>query len=87
MDGDVGAHVPLAVARTQVTDGQPSPEDEPTQRDDGQRHVEIEDLLHEALVGVERGVEEHERERDTDRDDGGKCEAPEPLAVSRCRGH
>ena len=30
-------------------------------------HVDVEDLLHEALVGIERGVEEHQRERERDR--------------------
>ena len=34
---------------------------EAAERHDRHRHVDVEDLLHEALVGVERRVEEHER--------------------------
>jgi hypothetical protein len=43
-------------------------DDEADERDDPERDVEVEDLLDEPLVGVERRVEEHEREC---RDDGG----------------
>ena len=46
-------------------------EHEPAQGGDGQRHVDVEDLLDEALVGVQRGVEEDQREGDGDREDGG----------------
>ena len=62
VDRHVGAHVPAAVAGAQVADGQHAAEDEPAQRDDRQRHVDVEDLLHEALVGVQRRVEEHQRQ-------------------------
>jgi hypothetical protein len=51
----------------------PDPEDpagdEPAQRDDAERHVDVEDLLHEALVGIVRRPEEHERERAGEQDD------------------
>ena len=59
----------------QMPDREQTAEDEPAQRHDRQRHVDVEDLLDEALVGVERGVEEHQRERDADRGDRGDCEA------------
>jgi hypothetical protein len=36
--------------------------------------VDVEDLLDEALVGVDRRVEEDEREGDGDRRRGGDCE-------------
>ena len=37
-------------------------DDEADERDDRERHVQVEDLLDEALVGVERRVEEDQRE-------------------------
>ena len=81
VDRHVGAHVPAPVAGAQVPDGQQAAEDEPAQRHDRQRHVDVEDLLDEALVGVQRRVEEHQRERHADRGDGGEREAAEAAAV------
>jgi len=43
--------------------------------------VDVEDLLDEALVGVERRVEEDQRQRRGDRDDGGNREAAQMAAV------
>ncbi len=71
MDGHVGAHVPAALAGAQMGDRQEPPEHEPAQRHDRQRDVKVEDLLDEALIGVERSVEEHQREGERDEDDGG----------------
>ena len=71
----------LAVAGPQMADREHPAEDEPAQRHDRQRHVDVEDLLDEALIGVERRVEEHERERDRDRGDCCKCEAAKTAAV------
>jgi hypothetical protein len=72
VNGNVGAHIPAPIARAQVPDRHHAAEDEPAQRHDGQRYVDVEDLLHEALVGVERGIEEHQRERGGDRDNCGE---------------
>ncbi len=58
------------VARAQVADPVDAAGHEPAQRDDRQRHVQVEDLLDEALVGVVGRVEEHERERADDEHDG-----------------
>ena len=68
MDRDVGAQVPRAVARAQVLDREHAARHEAAERDDRHRHVHVEDLLHEALVGVERRVEEDQRERRRERD-------------------
>ena len=57
MHRDVGAQVPRALARPQVREPHEAPAHEAQQGHDGHGHVQVEDLLHEALVGVE-GVEE-----------------------------
>ena len=49
--------------------------------EDPERDVDIEDLLHEALVGVHGGVEEGERERGGHRDGGRDRESPESCPV------
>ena len=81
MDGHVGAHVPRAVAGAQVLDRHDPAGHEAAQRDDRHRHVHVEDLLHEALVGVQRRVEEHERQRRGQRDDGRDRERLESLRI------
>ena len=53
VDGDVGAQVPLAVAACAGAGWRRSAGDQAAQRHDRQRHVEVEDLLDEALVGVD----------------------------------
>ena len=68
VDGHVGAQVVAGVAGAQVLDGHDAAEDEPAQRHDGQRHVDVEDLLHEALVGVHGRVEEGQAEARRERD-------------------
>jgi hypothetical protein len=45
-------------------------EHEAAQRHDGQRHVHVEDLLHEALVGIHRRVEEGQAEAGRERHGG-----------------
>jgi hypothetical protein len=42
--------------------------------------VDVEDLLDEALIGVDRGVEEDERESGRDRCRGGQRKASQPPA-------
>ena len=73
MDRHIGAHVPLGLARAQVHDRQHARRDEAAQRHDRQGDVDVEDLLQEALVGIERRVEEDQRERR--RHHAGGCDA------------
>jgi hypothetical protein len=82
VDRHVGAHVPPAIASSQVPDGEQAAEDEPAQRDDRERNVDVEDLLHEALVGVQRRVEEDQRERHADRRDGGERETSKAAPIN-----
>ena len=72
-----------AVAGHQVADRVDPAGHEPAQRHDRQRHVQVEDLLHEALVGVVRRVEEHERERSEHEHERGDGEGPKPPAEHR----
>ena len=58
VDRDVRAGVVLGVAGPQVADRVNRGDDEAEQRDGRERHVQIEDLLDEALVGVLGRVEE-----------------------------
>jgi hypothetical protein len=44
--------------------------------------VDVEDLLREALIGVQRRIEEDERQGGADGDDGGQRESAQTLAVS-----
>ena len=69
MDRDVGTQVVCAVAGAQVADREDPAGDEAADRYQRHRHVDVEDLLDEALVGVVGGVEEDQPERE--RDDGG----------------
>jgi hypothetical protein len=62
-----------------VLDGHDAARHEAAERDDRHRHVHVEDLLDEALVGVERGVEEDERGRRRNGHDGGYCQGPNPF--------
>ncbi len=55
------------------------PTTKPTSGDDRQRHVQVEDLLDEALVGVERRVEEDQRERQREHRHGGDREGSSVL--------
>ena len=58
------------IAGPQVSDREQAAEHEPAERHDRERHVDVEDLLDEALVGVQWGVEEHQRKRHGDRGGG-----------------
>jgi hypothetical protein len=62
VDRDVGLQVELPVARPQVADAVDPAGDEAAERHERERHVQVEDLLDEALVGVVGRVEEDERE-------------------------
>jgi hypothetical protein len=53
---------------------------ESDQGDDCQRHVHVEDLLDEALIGIDRGVEENEREGAGKRQHG--CDRKRPQSLS-----
>ena len=81
MDRDVGAHIPRAVAGAQVLDAEDPAGDEASEGDDRHRHVEVEDLLDEALVRLDRGVEENEREGGSDRDRRSDREGAQALSV------
>jgi hypothetical protein len=82
VDRDVGPQVVQPVARAQVADAVHAAGHEPGQRDDRERHVQVEDLLHEALVGVVGRVEEHEREGADDEHDGRDREGLQPPGES-----
>ncbi len=81
VDRDVGAEVPARIAGAQVLDREQAAEHEPAQRDDRERHVDVEDLLQEALFGFQRRVEEDERERGRDRDDRRDAQRAQAFAV------
>ena len=70
VDGDVGACVVHRVAAAQVADRVDPGDHEAGERADRERHVQVEDLLDEAL-GVERRVEEDQRE--AGREDRDRC--------------
>ena len=72
VDRDVGANVVDRVAGAQVADRVEGRDDEADQRADRDRHVDVEDLLDEALVRVVWRVEEDHRERRAENDDGGE---------------
>ena len=69
----------LRVAGAQVADREDAADDEAEQRDDRQRHVQVEDLLDEALVGVSRRVEEDQRKAGAEHRDGRDREAVAAL--------
>ena len=81
VDRHVGAHVPGAIAAPEVPDREHAARYEAAQRHDRHRHVHVEDLLHEALIGVERRVEEDERHRHREGHGGGPGERGETLRV------
>ncbi len=62
------------VAGAQVPDRVESGDHEADQRADRDRHVDVEDLLDEALVRVVRRVEEDHREGRAEDDDGGESQ-------------
>jgi hypothetical protein len=66
-----------------VLDRQDPAQHEPAQRDDGERYVDVEDLLQEALFGFQRGVEEVQRERERERERGRDAERAQALPVQR----
>ena len=76
----------MRLPRAQVGDREDAADDEADQRHDRQRHVQVEDLLDEALVGVERGVEEDQRKRQGEHRHGGDREWSESFAVHASRG-
>ena len=65
------------VAAAQMADRVDAADDEPAERDDRERHVQVEDLLDEALIGLVRRVEEHEREARSDEQGGEQGECPQ----------
>src|SRR3954447_16657078 len=58
VDGHVGADVPGAVATAQVLDRHQTARHPAAERDDRHGHMDVEDLLDEALVGVVGRIEE-----------------------------
>ena len=82
VDGNVGACVVDRVAASQVADGVDSGDHEADQRADRQRHVQVEDLLDEAL-GVERRVEEDQREAGREDRDRCRCLGSQARDVHR----
>jgi hypothetical protein len=66
-----------------VLDGHDPAGHEAEERHDRHRHVHVEDLLDEALVGVVGRVEEDEREGRQDAEHGGHREWLEALGVHR----
>jgi hypothetical protein len=77
VDRHVGAQVVGAVALAQEADPVDAAGHEAAQRHDRQRHVQVEDLVDEALVGVVGRVEEDQREAAGDEDDGEDREGDE----------
>ena len=68
VDRDVALEVGALVARAQIAQRLPRAPAEARVRRERDRHVEVEDPLREALVGVGRRVEEDERDRRAERD-------------------
>ena len=86
VDRHVGAGVVDGVAASQMADRVDPGDDETDQGDDGERHVQVEDLLDEALA-VERRVEKGKREAGAE-DEGaheGECAKAIGAHVGRAR--
>ena len=81
VDRDVGAQVVPRVAGAQVLDRADPADHEAAERHDRQRHVHVEDLLREALVGVDRRVERGQRERRGQHDRGGDSERRQACSI------
>ena len=91
VDRDVGAGVVDRVAAAEVADRVDAADDEAAEGDDRERHVQVEDLLDEALVGLVRRVEEDEREAGPDQQGREQSECPQVDAFivascGRCPG-
>ena len=83
MNRDVGAHIPSALAGPQLPDCEDAAEDEPAQGNDRQWHMDVEDLLDKALICVERGIEEDERQRRGERNDGRQRQRRQTPGIRR----
>src|SRR6476661_3692846 len=66
--------------------GPPRPPAEARVRGQRDRHVDVEDLLRQSLVGVQRGVEEDQRDRAAQHDDGAPGERGQ-RDVAEAGGH
>jgi hypothetical protein len=77
VDRHVGAQVPALIARAQVGDRHQAADHKAGERDDRERHVQVEDLLQEAFFGFDRCIEEDEAERDAESRDCGDGEGAE----------
>ncbi len=73
------------VAAAEMADRVDAAEHEAAEGNDRQRHVQVEDLLDEALVGFVGGVEEDEREPDPNEQGREQNESPQSRRFHRWR--
>src|SRR6185503_17645733 len=86
VDRRVALEVGAGGARAQMRQGLPGAPTEARVRGQRNRDVDVEDLLGQSLVGVQRGVEEDQRDRAAEHDDGAPGERGQ-RDVAEAGGH